>query len=36
MLKSNIFLNFPKLRFPEDVVTETVMRSKMWQFMDNN
>lgn len=34
--KSNIFINEPYLRFPEDIITETVMRSKMWQFMNKN
>lgn len=32
--KSNIFLFEPKLRFEEDIITEWVMRSKMWQYMD--
>lgn len=33
-LKSKIFLDSAiKLRFPEDVITETVMWSKMWQYM---
>lgn len=33
-LKSKIFLDDTiKLRFPEDVITETVMWSKMWQYM---
>lgn len=34
MLKSSVFLAEPLLRFPEDVINETVMFAKMWQFMD--
>lgn len=34
--KSNIFLSDPKLRFPEDIITEWVMWSIMWQFMHKN
>ncbi|NDK08121.1 glycosyltransferase [Candidatus Gracilibacteria bacterium] len=34
--KSSIFLFEPKLRFEEDIITEGVMRSKMWQYMGKN
>lgn len=34
--KSILFINKPKLRFPIDVITETVMRAKMWQYMNIN
>lgn len=36
LLKSDVFLHEPKLRFPENVITETVMWSKMWQYMYRN
>lgn len=36
MIKSSIFLLEPLLRFPEDVINETVMFAKMWQFMNRN
>lgn len=35
-LKSNIFTWDLNLRFPEDIITETVMRSKMWQYINKN
>ncbi len=34
--KSSIFLKNPKLRFDNEVITEWVMRSKMWQYMDTH
>jgi len=36
LLKSSVFLNFPKLKFSESVITESVMRSQMWQYMYKN
>lgn len=35
-LKSKVFLEFPKLRFSEIVVSEAVMRAKMRQYMEKN
>lgn len=34
--KSSIFQVEPKLRFEEDIITEWVMWSKMWQYMEKN
>jgi ABC-type uncharacterized transport system YnjBCD substrate-binding protein len=36
MVRSSLFLEKPKLRFPEDVITETVMWSKMWQYFEEH
>lgn len=36
MVRSSIFRDEPKLRFPEDIITETVMWSKMWQYFEKH
>ena len=36
MVRSSLFLTDPKLRFPEDIITETVMWSKMWQYFEKH
>ncbi len=34
ILKSSLFFQDPNLRFPEDVINETVMFARMWQYMN--
>ncbi len=34
MVPSSFFLTEPGLHFPEDVITEGVMRSKMWKYLE--